>query len=140
VTDQVDVTTKRLSSAATSTGKAAAKRGSELGAEAAVLGKAAATKGEQALERAIEVSLEHGSDALLTALSSEPGKRLAATAPGAALKSKLTGRRRSRKKILLVVLVNAGVIVVLQQVRRRRAAASAAEPTSTTQPTPTETA
>ena len=136
--DKLSQARQRATKAARKAQKVAAKRGAELSAEAGTRGKAAAKKGEQALERAIDVTRERGSDALLSALATEPGKRLAGTPAGTALKSKLTARRRRRKKLLLLVAANAGGVIAFKQLRSRRAAE--ASDTLSAAPAPIDTA
>jgi hypothetical protein len=131
--DKLAQARKRAGKAAKKAQQAAAERGAELGAEASTRGKAAAKKGakkgEQALERALDATRERGSDALLSALSTDPGKRLAGTPAGSALKSKLTARKRRRKKLMLLVIANAGGAIAFKQLRSRRAGEPAAAPT-----------
>lgn len=133
MTDQVEATGKQLTKAR----QRAAKRGAEFGAEATTRGKVAAEKaaqiGEQALERALDATRERGSEALLSALATDPGKRLAGTPAGAALKSKLTARKRRRKKLMLLLLASAGGVIAVKQIRSRRAedASEVASPTDT---------
>jgi hypothetical protein len=110
--------------------KQAAKKGLELGEEAKKRGqaaiasapavaaaarKSAAKKGEHAFE----VARERGGELLLSALESDPGKRLANTPAGGALKTKLTRKRRRRKLALLLALNGAGA-VAFKQLRARK--------------------
>jgi hypothetical protein len=125
--------------------KQAAKRGHELTEEAATRGKAAARqasdearKRSQAAiagapavaaaarksatkkgEQVLEVALERGGELLLSALETDPGKRLASTQAGGALKSKLTRSKRRRKIALLLALNGAGA-VAFKQLRARK--------------------
>jgi hypothetical protein len=70
-------------------------------------------------EHAFEVARERGGDLLLSALESDPGKRLANTPAGGALKTKLTRKRRRRKLALLLALNGAGA-VAFKQLRARK--------------------
>lgn len=137
--DKLSQARKRAAKAARKAQHVAAERSAELSAEASTRGKAAAKKGakkgEQALGRALDVTRERGSDALLSALATEPGKRLAGTPAGTALKSKLTARRRRRKKLLLLVVANAGGVIAFKQLRSRRLG----EPSETPSPAPLPT-
>jgi hypothetical protein len=139
--DKLAQVRKRATKAAKKAQQVAAERGAELGAEASTRGKAAAKKGakkgEHALERAIDVTRERGSEALLSALATEPGKRLAATPAGSALKSKLTARKRRRKKLMLLLVANAGGVIAFKQLRSRRLGGPVDAPSPA--PTPTET-
>lgn len=141
--DKLAQVRKRATKAAKKAQQVAAERGAELGAEASTRGKAAAKKGarkgEHALERAIDVTRERGSDALLSALATDPGKRLAATPAGAALKSKLTARKRRRKKLMLLLVANAGGVIAFKQLRSRRRPEDPVDVPSPP-PSPTETA
>jgi hypothetical protein len=131
--------------------KQAAKKGLELSEEAAVRGKAAARhasdeakkRGQAAIasapavaasarksaakksEHALEVARERGGELLLSALESDPGKRLANTQAGSALKTKLTRKRRRRKIALLLALNGAGAIAFKQLRARKSESASA---------------
>ncbi len=136
--DKLTEARNRATKAAKKAQQAAAERGAELGAEASTRGKAAAKKGEHALERAIEATRERGSDALLSALATDPGKRVASTPAGSALKSKLTARKRRRKKLLLLLIASSGGAIAFQQVRSKHAGDQGeAAPAPT--PMPTET-
>jgi hypothetical protein len=133
VNDQVEATGKQLAGVAENALVQTRERASRAA-------KKGAQKGEHAIERAIDATRERGSDALLSALATEPGKRLAGTPAGTALKSKLTARKRRRKKILLLLIVNAGGVVAIKQVRARRAAfdADASGTSGNGAPFPTE--
>jgi hypothetical protein len=124
-----------LSEEAATRGKAAARLASEEAkkrgqaaiasapAVAASARKSAAKKGEQALE----VARERGGELLLSALESDPGKRLANTQAGGALKSKLTRKKRRRKIALLLALNGAGA-VAFKQLRARKSESPSASP------------
>ncbi len=137
--DKLAEARKRATKAAKKAQQAASERGAELGAEASTRGKAAAKRGEHALERAIEATRERGSDALLSALATDPGKRVASTPAGSALKSKLTARKRRRKKLMLLLIASSGGAIAFQQVRSRRAGHQGEEAAVPT-PMPAETA
>jgi hypothetical protein len=106
--------------------KEAKKRGQAAVAAAPVVAasarKTAAKKGEQALE----VARERGGELLLSALETDPGKKLAGTQAGTALKSKLTARKRRRRKIALILAINAGGAVAFKQLRARKSGDAAA--------------
>ncbi len=148
---------KQASSEAKKRGKAAAQAASaeakklrkEAAAGAPVVAAAARKKGEHALESA----RDKGGELLLSALESDPGKRVAGTHAGAALKSKLTARKRRRRKIALLLALNAGGFIAVKQLRARRdepagapefagsnSAAPVATPTETVAPAATGTA
>jgi hypothetical protein len=125
--------------------KKAAKRGFELSEEAAIRGKAVARhaseeakkRGQAAIasapavaasarksatktgEHVLEVARERGGELLLSALDTDPGKRLTSTQAGGALKSKLTRKKRRRKIALLLALNGAGA-VAFKQLRARK--------------------
>ena len=125
--------------------KQATKKGLELSEEAATRGKAAARhasdeakkRGQAAIagapavaasarksaakksEHALEVAQKRGGELLLSALESDPGKRLVNTQAGGALKTKLTRKRRRRKIALLLALNGAGA-VAFKQLRARK--------------------
>jgi hypothetical protein len=111
-----------LSEEAATRGRAAARQASEEAkkrsqaaiasapAVAAAARKTASKKGEKALEAA----RERGGELLLSALESDPGKRLASTQAGGALKSKLTRKKRRRKIALLLALNGAGAVAFKQ--------------------------
>jgi hypothetical protein len=133
-------------------GEIAVKRGQELGEEAAVRGKAAAKvaskeakkRGQAAIagapavaasarksaakkgEQALDLARERGGELLLSALETDPGKKIAGTQAGTALKSKLTARKRRRRKIALLLAINAGGAVAFKQLRARKSGDAAA--------------
>jgi hypothetical protein len=119
-----------LTEEAAARGKAAAhhasaeakKRSSAAIAGAPAVAKAARKKGGSALDAA----RERGGEVLLSALDTDPGKRIASTHAGTALKSKLTARRRRRRKLALLVIVNAGGAIAFKQLRSRKNADDAA--------------
>ena len=143
-----------LTEEAATRGKAAARQASDEArrrSQAAIAGapavaaaarKTATKKGEQVLE----VARERGGELLLSALETDPGKRLASTHAGGALKSKLTRSKRRRKIALLLALNGAGAVAFKQLRARKNGPATASSydvgvpPTTTVAPGTTGTA
>jgi hypothetical protein len=143
-----------LTEEAATRGKAAARQASDEArkrSQAAIAGapavaaaarKTATKKGEQVLE----VARERGGELLLSALETDPGKRLAGTQAGGALKSKLTRSKRRRKIALLLALNGAGAVAFKQLRARKNGPATASSydigvpPTTTVAPGSTGTA
>jgi hypothetical protein len=98
----------------------ARKRGEAALAAAPVVASKAGKKARKKGERALEVARDKGGEALLSALESDPGKRLTATPAGAALKAKLTARKRRRRRLLLITIAGAGGAIVFKQQRSGR--------------------
>ncbi|MCW2549802.1 MAG: hypothetical protein JWN96_4262 [Mycobacterium sp.] len=103
----------------------AKKRGQAAIASAPAVAASARKSAAKKSEHALEVARERGGELLLSALETDPGKRLANTQAGGALKTKLTRKRRRRKIALLLALNGAGAVAFKQLRARKSESASA---------------
>jgi len=103
---------------------AARQRAALLAEQAAKRGRAAraaaARQARAGVDTAVTRAMSASEDALLSALDTPAGKRLAATGPGAALAAKVAPRRRRPWPLLALALLGGGVAFAV--VRRRSAA------------------